>query len=166
MSRDNVFDILKHPLFIENTKVKALSYIGKSLDSYRDKNVFMIKNSRNLNVVTKYNTYTCNKIMEELRQSGWIIINPEAMNMFEIIAYLSLANKIVTSYGGIFYGNGIFFNRYCEKFIILNDTKHEKLYFWDTEFIIIYKNNTNLDKNKEVFYREIKYSPSKNTSNS
>jgi len=49
---------------------------------------------------------------------GWIIINPEKMNMNEIILYLSRAKKILTSYGAISYAHEIFFNRDCNWYFL------------------------------------------------
>lgn len=163
------FDILKYPLLIEEIKHRAIfhclkssakqGFVASDLDrnrsSYYRKNIFIVKNNTQSNTVTKSNVYQCKEIMKELEHSGWVIINPENMNMIEIITYLIYAKKIVTSYGGILYGNGVFFNRLCKKFILLKD--NEKIYYRENEFTPIRVTNTDLDNHKTNFYREIEH---------
>lgn len=117
-----VFNILKHVDLIEELKAVAASELAGTLDEYTDKKIFLVKNSTHSIVAQSTNMYVCPKTIEHLEtKCGYICINAEKTDMNKIICYLARCTKLVASYSGILYGNGIFMNPYCEKFILNRD---------------------------------------------
>jgi hypothetical protein len=144
ITKNCVFDILKYPYIITAVRRAAMSKIP-NLSDYAEKKIFMVKTTKNRNVVSPWSCFEADRLMETLeKEYGWICINPEKMSMLEIVAYLFQASKIVTSFGAIVYGNGIFFNPYpvCKRYFISQG--HSPYYDVEKYKIIEVKSN-NLD---------------------
>jgi hypothetical protein len=91
-----------------------------NIEQYKNKKICLIKNTNNKNIVNAYNCYEANNFFNEITKIGWICINPEIITITELICYLYFASSIITSGGGIFYGNAIYFNpnSVCKKIFL------------------------------------------------
>jgi hypothetical protein len=140
-----VMDIFKHSYLIKEIIINALNsnLIKNNIDSYKNKKILLIKTNRNNNVITKSTAFigdnTINMLCEKY---DYIYINPELMNMYEIIAYLYNASKIVTSFGAISYAHTIFFNPNISYYFLKTNYNP---YFFLEKHIIINMVSLNLD---------------------
>lgn len=115
-----IFDIEKH----SNTIIKSIiesciKMKGNEIDTYKNKKIFLVKNTSQKLIVTKSNMFECSKTMEFLRNNrGFIIINPEIMNIIDIILYVHYSTKIVTCSSAIQYAHGPFFSSNAKKYCL------------------------------------------------
>lgn len=140
-----LFNIMKHTYLIEELKEKARSELSDTLEKYSGKKIFLVKNSSHKIVAQTNNMYVCPKTIEYLEtKRGYVCINPEILCMNEIICYMAGCTKLIASYSGILYGNGIFVNPDAEKFILNRDASD---YFTiGSPFKVVYSRN-NIDEN-------------------
>jgi hypothetical protein len=113
IAHNEIFNIIKHPYLADNIVQHVINtpMIKENVEKYKDRKILLIKTNRNKSVVSKWSCFSAEKTIETLMGSyGYIYINPEETHMFEIIAYLYYASKIVTSFGAISYAHTIFFN--------------------------------------------------------
>lgn len=117
-----IFDIKKHPSVINECIRLCMEQQTSSLEEYKNKTIVLIKNNTHKNVVTKENVF----IIDDLHniRDDVIFINPENMNIYDIILYLQFANCIITSFGSINYGHVIFFNNNCKLYFLRLTTSH------------------------------------------
>ncbi len=115
--KQELHNIYKHQNLINELKTKIIAKYGDSF-RFKNKKVIMIKNSRNTQVLRSYDQFICENLFGALHKRGYIAINPEEMNIFDLAMYLMFAKVIVTSYGGILYTNQIFFNTSAEIYIL------------------------------------------------
>ena len=125
-----ILDISRHPDVIKETVDRALVRVPRS-PSFTRKKVFLVKlANRQTNIITAHTAFEERLLVDRLRQtSDWVVIQPETMNIYEIIAYLVDASLIVTSEGAISYGHGIFFNRSAPLYF-LRQSKSTKPYLY------------------------------------
>ena len=127
--KQTLHDIFKHPNIIEEVKKKI---IGKyqNIAKYKNKKIIMIKNSRNVQVVRTFDQFICEELFRELDKRGYININPEIMNIYEIVLYLMHAKTIISSHGSILYTHQIFFGKGALIYIMcLKGTDMHNLYY-------------------------------------
>ena len=107
-----ILDVSLHKNVIHDITQRSFALVPDR-DSYKNKKVFLVKlANHNKNIVKPDTVYEASALLDKLRgDPRWIVINPEKMSIYEIIAYLVHAKLIVTSIGAISYGHGIFFNR-------------------------------------------------------
>jgi len=150
------FNINQFPQLFDDAIIKVnQEIIHKQLSSkYIGKNIFLVKTNKNNNIST-HNAYICSNVIEFLESAGFIIINPEEMNMIEIISYLSQANKIITSFGNILYTHMNFFNKHAKIIFItaLNEIPYENIS--KQHFNILHLPSTNLDDSMTLFLKFI-----------
>jgi hypothetical protein len=107
--KQELHNITKHQYLVDELKHKIMNRCP-DMTKYNNKKVIMIKNSRNMQVVRTYDQFICERLFEGLHKKGYIIINPEQMDIFDLALYLMNARVIISSYGGILYTNQLFFN--------------------------------------------------------
>jgi hypothetical protein len=114
-----IFDINKNTDIILKVINGAIQK-QPNIENYKNKKICLIKNTNNKNVVNTYNCYEANNFFAEITKLDWICINPETITIIELICYLYFASSIITSGGGIFYGNAIYFNpdSVCKKIFL------------------------------------------------
>jgi hypothetical protein len=103
-------DIRKHMDIVYECRDKSINQII-DINNYKNKNIFLIKTNTHKNVVNKnmaFNALEIKKIVSVI--NNWIFIEPESTSIYEIIAYLTYANKIVTCFGAINYAHMLFFS--------------------------------------------------------
>ncbi len=115
-----VLDICRHDAIIQETIERVLEKIPVH-DSYLQKNVFLVKVlGHQSNIVERGSAFEAERLFDELKKrSEWIVIQPEVMSIYDIIAYLHYAKTIVTSEGSISYGHGIFFNTNAKPYYLV-----------------------------------------------
>lgn len=143
---NEIFNILKHQSLIN----KLIDNTIKSMDNlekYKNKKIIIFKNSKHANVVSKWNCFNAIDCINTLVNNlEWVEINPEILNIKELICYLCFAKKIITSYGAISYGNAVFFNPNAKRyFLCINNWGP---YYHDNLYEIIHVNELNLDSIK------------------
>lgn len=115
--KQELHNITKHQYLIDELKYKiTLRY--PDISKYKNKKVIMIKNKRNAQVVRTYDQFICETLFNELHKRGYLIINPEQMDIFNLVMYLMHARIIISSYGGILYTNQLFFNMGADIYIL------------------------------------------------
>lgn len=72
--------------------------------------VVLLKTHRDKNVVTFTNQLICEGLLQRLEKAGWLILNPEKCDIYQLCATLLQAETIVFSHGSILYTHMIFFN--------------------------------------------------------
>jgi len=138
------FNIKKHQYLINIITLCCIEHKGLNIDNYKNKKICLIKNSINKNIITQNTCFTAPNFLDELEKNySYICINPEIMNMVDIVCYLYYANTIVTSIGSIIYGNGIFFNPNSKRYFLSTGA----LPYYDISLYIIIKTELNLDNN-------------------
>jgi mRNA-degrading endonuclease HigB of HigAB toxin-antitoxin module len=115
--KQELHNICKHQYLIEELKHKILAK-GGDVTKYKNKKIIMIKNIRNIQVLRSYDQFICERLFSELHKRGYVIINPEQMDIFDLALYLMHARIIISSYGGILYTNQIFFNMGADIYIM------------------------------------------------
>jgi len=151
-----VFDILKNKDIIDELIKKCND--SNNDDKYKGKKIFIVKNfNNNKNILTKYTAFNCSKTMDILTTKlNYICINPEEMPMRDIILYLNNASKIVTSYGAILYGNGLFFNKNAEMYFMNTLETEGTLPYYDVDlYTQIFSINSNIDDVIDAFLENI-----------
>jgi hypothetical protein len=114
------FDIYRHPSIIREC-IQFSRVLYPDEEKYMGKNVFLVKTNNHTNVVTKNTCFNANKLLMILSNNPqWIVIQPERMNIFEIIAYLQHASNIVNSCGAINYAHFMFFNPDAKWYFLRN----------------------------------------------
>jgi hypothetical protein len=147
-----IFDIRRHQYLIDEVIKNALLQID-DIDKYKNKKIFLVKTNKNANVVTKSTMFYADKVIDTLeKQYNYICINPETMNMYEIIAYLQYADKIINSYGAINYANALFFGSSPKRYY-LNNSGY--MPYWDIHLYKIINIDSNLDANIDYLLRNI-----------
>ena len=140
------FHIYKHPYLIQDSIQRTI----KTYDNpkYKNKNIFIAKSHEQKFVFNKHTVIRCPILLDKIRKrDNWIIINPETMNLYDIILYLYYAKRILTSYGAILYGHEIFFNPKLPKkdLIFLAKRKGMKPYnYIDRYTIIVYQDKESI----------------------
>lgn len=135
------FDILHHRDIIEEIRNLAIARV--SAEKYKHKNIFIVKLINiDTNIVEKHTAFYSSEMIQRLEKNGYIVIHPEKMHIYDIIAYLTYATKIVTSTGAINYGHSIFFNRLAKWFFLHQGSPN--VYF-DHEKYTYIKCDYNLD---------------------
>jgi hypothetical protein len=140
-----ILDICRHQHVISETVYRSLKNIPNH-DVYKNKNVFMVKLlNRQTNIVETSTAFYADTLLETLKTNQtWIVIQPEVMSIYEIIAYLHYANSIVTSEGAISYGHAIFFNKKAVlHFLVQNNNKQPYLYINWMKYLTVGKNLDN-----------------------
>jgi len=79
-------------------------------DYLKGKRILLIKCNRNGEVMKQRTAIMCEPFIQKLEENGFIYINPEKMDMFEICIYLLNASTIVINDGSIVYTHFNFFN--------------------------------------------------------
>lgn len=118
-----ILDVCRHPTIIQETITRSLKHVGLN-GSYKNKKVFIVKlMNHHANIVETNTAFHSDTLLEKLRNDpGWVVIQPESMSIYDIIAYLQHASFIVTSVGAISYGHGIFFNRESTLYFLSQET--------------------------------------------
>lgn len=130
-----ILDILRHPHIIEECRTRALATLG-DLERFKNKKIFMPKLiTTNANIVKRSTAFRAKVWLDILAEiPDWVYINPEQMDICEIIAYLTFAKTIVTSTGSIFYGHGVFYSPDAHWMFLYKigslDNYHVE-YYWD-----------------------------------
>jgi hypothetical protein len=136
---NEVLNITKHPMISKEVIEKALEHVG-DLEPYKNRKIFLVKNNSHKNIVTTSTAFSCERTKNVLEtEFNYVCINPEVMPIYEIVAYLYHASKIVTSFGGILYGNAIFFNPKdeCKRYFLSHTI--EDVPYWDKEKYVFLK---------------------------
>ncbi len=115
--KQELHNITKHQYLIDELKNKITQKFPDAT-KYKNKKIIMIKNIRNVQVLRGYDQFICENLFNELHKRGYVNINPEQMDIFELAMYLMNAKFIVSSYGGILYTNQIFFNNIPDIYIM------------------------------------------------
>ena len=119
IGHNEIFHINKHSNLKEEVINKSLSSLTHSEQKYMGRKIFIVKNNSNKNIISSHTSFICDKTIDVLvNDYDFVCINPETMPIEEIVTYLIQASKIITSFGAISYGNGIFFNRNSQNFIL------------------------------------------------
>jgi len=130
-----VFDIQKHGEIIQEIIEKATSKVT-DIEKYKNKKVFLVKSNFHKNVVSKWSMFQTDKVIPILEEKyDYICINPEIMNMYEIISYVYFAKKIVTSFGAILYAHAIFFGKQAKLYYLQNDS--HKPYWGENQYVYV-----------------------------
>lgn len=155
ITRNVIFDINRYTYLHKEIISRCIDNCD-NVEKYRNKKVFLVKNLYNQkNVFSTFTGFYVSDLINILEQNyGFIIINPETMVYNEIILYLSLASKIVVSYGAIMYGNAIFFNEIAKLYYITTDLNRTPYYSTEKYKTILFQDN-NLDNNINYFLSNI-----------
>ena len=144
-----IFDIMRHKYLADEIikTVMNTNEITSQIDKYKDKKIILIKTNNHKYVVNKWTAFHCPITIELLTTKyGWIFINPEEITMTEMIAYLYLAKRIVTSFGAISYAHTMFFNPKINYHYL--QSSHGP-YFMKEKHVILHK-HLDLDANPQV----------------
>jgi hypothetical protein len=109
IEKPEFFAILKHKHIIEDAK-KLIVERFFDINDFKNKKIALIKHKGQKNVVRGGNCYYGDKFFDKLKANGWIILNPETMNIYKIAAYCMFAEKILLSGGAITYTHMIYMN--------------------------------------------------------
>jgi len=141
-----ILDIHRHKDIIEECRSLALAKVG-DLERFKNKKIFMPKLSTKNANITKRSTALRAKVWLEILAENpeWVYINPEEMDICEIIAYLTYANTIVTSTGSICYGHAIFYSTIASWFFLFNGTHDSGIIDYLKERYIKVRCTENLD---------------------
>ncbi len=155
ITQNVIFDINRYTYLHKEIISRCIDNCD-NIEKYGNKKVFLVKNLYNQkNIVSKYTGFYVSDLINKLEQNyGFIIINPETMAYDEIILYLSLASKIVVSYGAIMYGNAIFFNEIAKLYYITTNSNLIPYYRPERYKTILLQDN-NLDRNVNYFLSKI-----------
>ena len=137
-SYNEIFNIEKHEYLIKRL---VGNIVLDNAEQYKNKKVCLIKNNRNKYVIMNHNCYIADNFLNSLESRGWIILNPEHTSIKEIAAYLYYSSKILTSFGGISYGNGVFFNKNATIYHLLMPNEMPYKYIRVDFPINVYSNN-------------------------
>jgi hypothetical protein len=154
IAHNEIFNIIKHPELIQDiiNFVVNTPMIKNNIDNYKNKKILLIKTNRNKAVVSNWSRFQAEKTIELLTNTHeYIYINPEVTHMYEIIAYLQYAAKIVTSFGAISYAHTIFFNPAIRYHYLM--TSCRPYYYVDKHIII--KMPLDLDANIPTLLKEL-----------
>jgi hypothetical protein len=85
----------------------------------------VLKLNRNENIFQKCTQISCEKMLSNLENKGFIYLIPEKIDIFKLCIYLLYAKSIIFSTGSIIYTNKLFFNKDAEKIFIKNINDNE-----------------------------------------
>ncbi len=147
--RLKIIQISLHASLIEELKQHVIAK-AKYVTGSR---VIILKTHRDKNVISVSNQLICENLLQRLQGAGWIIINPEVVDVLTICATLMTANSIVFSYGSILYTHMVFFNPAAKlKWICVGNDKLTPAYSFVSSRRPqkIYVPNRNLDGNSSL----------------
>ena len=98
---------------VDEIIVRSAFYLvgkGVRLDSLQGRNVILIKQRKHTSIRVE-DAFYGNEFMRHAESLGWIIIDPETLDMRYIVHLLLHAQRIVVSYGAIMWTHMAFFNK-------------------------------------------------------
>jgi hypothetical protein len=98
---------------VDEIVVRSAFYLigrGVRLESLEGRSVILIKQRKHTSIRVE-DAFYGNEFMQHAESLGWIIIDPETLDMRYIVHLLSYAQRIVVSYGAIMWTHMAFFNQ-------------------------------------------------------
>jgi hypothetical protein len=118
--RPEIMNIMKHNNILTECHDKIIE-THSDIDSFKNKNIVLIKTTHNQNMVNKYLAFKIDNLKKHLESlEDWIILDPENNNIYDIIRYATYANKIITCFGAINYAHAPFFSHNAQVFFLQN----------------------------------------------
>lgn len=131
-----ILDITRHGYLIQDVIQRSL----KRTPATPKRKVFLVKLiNHHSNVVEPTTGFTASALITRLESDpDWIVLQPETMSIYEIIAYLQNATCIVTSEGSISYGHAIFFDRTAPLYFLVKSANAGPYFYvsWGTNIVV------------------------------
>lgn len=130
------YEIMRHETIVNEIIERSLERTTVS----PKRNVFLVK-LRNVqtNIVESTTAFQADALLTRLQSDpDWIVINPETMCIYDIVAYLRWAKCIVTSEGSISYGHAIFFDRSAAMYFLVKKPNADVYSYidWGTQVVV------------------------------
>jgi hypothetical protein len=153
--RPEIFRIQKHNNIITECHNKIIK-TNSNIDYFKNKNIVLIKTTHNQNMVNKRLAFKIDSLKKYLESlEDWIILDPENNNIYDIIRYVTYANKIITCFGAINYAHAPFFSHNAQIFFLQNPNNPLDLPYFPHPHQVIIPVDTDLDSQIHILKEKI-----------
>lgn len=138
-----LFNIEKNP-FVINTIISFCNDLFKNNTSLLHKKVLMVKKYSAENNSQHYVQNITDEMSKYCELNNVMIIEPEKMDIYELIFILQNADVIITSRGAISYTHMIYFNKNAKLYLI------DSPYFYSNQYHFAYPRELNIFTLREI----------------